>query len=120
MSNVRYIFRASVVNPDSLELLIQALREKYSDSPTIPPIGVWNNRLTLDVVQNPRQFYAVLGSPNGSGVAYLLRTHKGALGVKTVKRVDIFTGTTPFMILNDGIGDAKKANIILLFYVTAP
>ncbi|KKP02614.1 hypothetical protein THAR02_05302 [Trichoderma harzianum] len=120
VSNVKYIFRATVVNPSSLDLLFQALREKYSDSPTVPPIGVWNNRLTLDVVQNPRQFYAVLGSPNGSGVAYLLRTHKGPLGVKTVNRVDIFTGNNPFTIPNDGIGGAEGAGISLLFYVTAP
>ncbi|KAL5095124.1 hypothetical protein Trisim1_003733 [Trichoderma cf. simile WF8] len=120
VSNVRYIFRASVVNKKSLGILFQALREKYSNSPTIPPIGVWNNRLTLDVVQNPRQFYAVLGSPNGSGVAYLLMTHKGSLGVKTVNRIDIFTGTTPFTIPNDGIGTAEAAGISLLFYVTAP
>ncbi|KAJ4857103.1 hypothetical protein T069G_08000 [Trichoderma breve] len=120
VSNVKYIFRATVVNPSSLDLLFQALREKYSDSPTIPPIGVWKNRLTLDVAENPRQFYAVLGSPNGSGVAYLLMTHKGALGVKTVNKVDIFTGTTPFTIPSDGIGKADSATIILLFYVTAP
>ncbi|QYT04593.1 hypothetical protein H0G86_011495 [Trichoderma simmonsii] len=120
VSNVKYIFRASVENKTSLDLLFQALREKYSDSPTIPPIGVWKNRLTLDVVQNPRQFYAVLGSPNGSGVAYLLMTHKGSLGVKTVNKVDIFTGTTPFTVPSDGIGEAPTASIILLFYVTAP
>ncbi|KAL6812361.1 hypothetical protein J3E69DRAFT_376188 [Trichoderma sp. SZMC 28015] len=120
VSNVKYIFRASVENPTSLDLLFQALREKYSDSPTVPPIGVWNNRLTLDVDHDSRQFFAVLGSPNGSGVAYLLMTHKGALGVKTVNKVDIFTGTTPFTIPNDGIGTAKDASISLLFYVTAP
>ncbi|KAF3066282.1 hypothetical protein CFAM422_009275 [Trichoderma lentiforme] len=120
LSNVRYIFRASVLNTSSLDLLFQALRERYSNSPTIPPIGVWNNRLTLDVNQNSRQFFAVLGSPNGSGVAYLLRTHKGSLGVKTVNKVDIFTSTTPFTIPDDGIGTAEGAGISLLFYVTAP
>ncbi|KAL7910289.1 hypothetical protein GGI35DRAFT_479151 [Trichoderma velutinum] len=116
--NVNYIFRATVQNVNSLTILLQAIRQKYS--PTIPPIGVWNNRLTLDFNRNPDEFSAVLGSPNGSGVAFLLMTHKGALGIKTVSRVDIFIETDPFAIPNSGIGNAKEAGISLLFYVTAP
>ncbi|KAL7934263.1 hypothetical protein V8C35DRAFT_302158 [Trichoderma chlorosporum] len=117
-SNVRYIFRASVINHTTLSIVFQALLSKYQNNP--PPIGVWANRLTLDVSENPNEFYAVLGSPNGAGVAFLLATHKAALGIKTVNKVDIFTGNAPFAVPNQGIGAGEGAGIVLLFYVTAP
>ncbi|KAK0757245.1 hypothetical protein N5P37_009961 [Trichoderma harzianum] len=121
VSNVQYIFRATVINENSLSIILQALRQKYKDSPSVPPIGPWNSRLTLDVTQNPDEFYAVLGSPNGSGVAFLLMTHKAALGIKTINKVDIFVGdTNPYTIPSDGIDGADAASIVVLFYVTAP
>ncbi|KAL7795688.1 hypothetical protein V8C43DRAFT_279694 [Trichoderma afarasin] len=121
VSNVQYIFRATVINQNSLSIILQALRQKYKDSPSVPPIGPWKSRLTLDVTQNPDEFYAVLGSPNGSGVAFLLATHKAALGIKTINKVDIFVGgTNPYTIPSDGTDGAGTASIVLLFYVTAP
>jgi hypothetical protein len=40
---------------------------------------------------------AILGSPNGRGVAFFLYQHKNLLGIKTVDKVTIFStiGTNP-------------------------
>ena len=49
------------------------------------------------------EFNALLGSPNGSGVAYLLIQHRKGLGHKTVDKVTIFK---------------EKWDIMLLFHIT--
>ncbi|KAH6858863.1 hypothetical protein BKA58DRAFT_444049 [Alternaria rosae] len=49
------------------------------------------------------EFNALLGSPNGAGVAYLLIQHKKGLGHKTVDKVTVFK---------------KKWDTMLLFHIT--
>lgn len=118
VSNVKYIFRSWITNQLTQELVFQALRNAYGGSPTI---GVWANRLTLTESDNPTEFHAVLGSPNGAGSAYFLLTHKGKLGIKTINKVDVFVPTIPFTVTGTtGGGIANTAKIMLLFYVDSP
>ncbi|ATZ51353.1 hypothetical protein BCIN_06g07600 [Botrytis cinerea B05.10] len=118
ISNVKYIFRSWITNQDTQEIVFQALTTAFGSSPTI---GTWTARLSLTQAEHPNEFFAVLGSPNGAGSAYLLLTHKEKLGVKTINKVDIFVPNIPYTITSTtGGGMASAAKIMLLFYVEAP
>ncbi|KAK7419609.1 hypothetical protein QQX98_003200, partial [Neonectria punicea] len=102
VNTVKHIVQARIANEDTEKILERVLDLSGGTS----AIGDWDNRLTIDVKRNPNEFYAILGSPNGSGGAYFLLTHKAKLGIRTIDTVDIFKG------LDD--------DIILWFPVTIP
>ena len=54
----------------------------------VKPNFPWQKEVHRDSEAN--WFYALLGSPNGSGVAYLLLDHKRALGKKTIAGITLF------------------------------
>ncbi|KAK7432910.1 hypothetical protein QQZ08_000381 [Neonectria magnoliae] len=118
VDRVKYIIRSRVINESTLSVLFQALINKYGGTPTI---GKWDNRLTLDVEKNPKEFHAVLGTPNGAASAYFLLNHKEKLKIKTLDKVDIFIPNIPYTIFGAGVDDtAKSAKVMLLFTVTTP
>lgn len=66
------------------------------------------------------EFHAVLGSPNGAGAAFFLLTHKEALGIKTLNKVDIFVPNIGYPVVGTNVDDiAKNAKIMLLFTVSS-
>ncbi|KAI8654687.1 hypothetical protein NCS57_01215600 [Fusarium keratoplasticum] len=115
--NVKYIVRSRITNARTLSLIFEALISKFGGFPTI---GRWGQRLTLDVEESPDEFHAVLGSPNGAGAAFLLLTHKEALGIKTINKVDIFVPNIGYPVVGTNVDDiAKNAKIMLLFTVSS-
>lgn len=82
-------------------------------------IGKWPNRITLTVRDNPDEFYAILGSPNGSGSAYFLINHKQKMGVKIIDKVDIFVPLIPLDVRGTDVAEFhEERKVMLLFYVT--
>ncbi|KAK4958622.1 hypothetical protein LTR28_005447 [Elasticomyces elasticus] len=57
----------------------------------------------VDDVGSRDAFRALLGSPNGRGVGWLLAAHKGAqqLGCKVVKSIHVFADGGPAAVLSD-------------------
>ncbi|KAM6516420.1 hypothetical protein FALCPG4_014603 [Fusarium falciforme] len=115
--NVKYIVRSRITNERTLSLIFEALISKFGGFPTI---GRWGQRFTLDVEESRDEFHAVLGSPNGSGAAFLLLTHKEALGIRTINKVDIFVPNIGYPVVGTNVDDiAKNAKIMLLFTVSS-
>jgi len=88
-SSLQQIIRSNVVNKVTREIIAQAYsnlepRTSMKDPVTWLPSG-----------KTKEAFLALLGSPNGSGVARLLLEHEKALGRKTVVSVETRTITAP-------------------------
>ncbi|KAL8900905.1 MAG: hypothetical protein Q9207_005465 [Kuettlingeria erythrocarpa] len=66
--SLQYIFRDNIINPDTKKFIDKAGMDK-----TFKP--------------GQEGFFALLGSVNGKGVAYLLLQHSGIIGKKTVKQI---------------------------------
>lgn len=89
-SNLRYVIQSSVVNEVTkvvLGRIIDILQPRYPLQKTISPS------------KESEWFFALLGTPNGAGVGYLLLDHKGVLGFKTVTSITIF-GKNPDALLD--------------------
>ncbi|RSM08727.1 hypothetical protein CEP52_004470 [Fusarium oligoseptatum] len=115
--NIKYIIRSHITNKTTLSILFEALINKYGASPTI---GKWGDRFTIDVEANPGEFHAILGSPNGAGVGFILINHKEALGIKTVNKVEVFVPNVPYTVTGTTVDDiAQNRKIMLLFTVTS-
>lgn len=68
---------------------------------------------------DPDEFYAILGSPNGSGSAYFLINHKQRMGVKVINKVDIFVPLIPLDVSGTTVDRFhEERKVMLLFYVT--
>ena len=81
IKGLRYIFRLLISNPDSQALMSKALENVGAK------ISQWPGQ---DFGRSTKAFKALLGSPNGSGVAWLLINHKEQLGKKTVWKITVF------------------------------
>ena len=79
--NLRYIFRGPVADPSTLAIAQSALANRGKDLVAWP-----GERLSMAEADTQ----AILGSPNGLGVGYLLAQHKDVLGVKVVESVTVF------------------------------
>ncbi|KAK7415956.1 hypothetical protein QQX98_005529 [Neonectria punicea] len=108
---------ARVTNERALSLTFEALISKFDGFPTI---GRWGQDSTLDVEESQGQFQAILGSPNGAGAAFFLISHKEALGIKTINKVDMIIPNIGYTVTRTNVDDiAKNANIMLLFTVSS-
>jgi hypothetical protein len=79
--NLRFIFRSPVANTEAQWLITRALQLSGKQLSTWPGV-----EFSMDTDEGK----AILASPNGSGVAYLLLTHKRQLGRKTIGKVTVF------------------------------
>ena len=93
VSNLNYIFRATITNVETQSIVLAAL-----SSQDVSDVPKWANRITYTETDNPNQFYAILGSKNGAGCAYLLIQHKEKLGVKRITSVTLWTSGILFPI----------------------
>ena len=79
VQGLKYVFRYEVVNPNTVVIVEQAtgrLRRSLWPGLTFP--------------MSDERGRAILGTPNGAGVAYLLATHKEQLGDKTIESVQVW------------------------------
>jgi hypothetical protein len=78
---VDYVIRSPIENTETEALIKQALDRVGK------PLGPWPG-VVFDM--NTDEGQALLGSPNGLGVGYLLIQHKNSLGMKTISKVTVF------------------------------
>jgi hypothetical protein len=89
VSALKYVWRAEVEKEDTVHLLVTA----YSKNTDI--VGeriMWRsgNWFAWDLQGSQKVqgvLYAILSSPNGAGVAYLLNEYNGSLGQKRIKKI---------------------------------
>ncbi|KAL3428482.1 hypothetical protein PVAG01_01991 [Phlyctema vagabunda] len=87
---LRYVVRAGIANDNTRAIMNWAcgVKDDY------PP---WENRAVFGM--DTEQGQALLGTPNGSGIAWLLINHKLQLGIKTVDKVSVFSvDNYPFLL----------------------
>lgn len=104
-SEIRYIFRCEIVN----ELTISVIKSILDEQRNLMDKNISSDKRSIldehqkmvdksissencyTVSANTPQGQALLGSPNGAGVAYLLIQHKDQLGIRTIDHIDIFS-----------------------------
>lgn len=89
MTGLKHVFQCSVQNPQTEEVISRILNNRGQHLTAWPGI-------TVDT--NTEEGQALLGSPNGSGAAFLLIQHKRQLGHKVVDRITIFWDEQPVYV----------------------
>ncbi|KAF2798547.1 hypothetical protein K505DRAFT_357393 [Melanomma pulvis-pyrius CBS 109.77] len=84
--NLSHVFRRLIRNPETRSVIDRILRDESKEPEMWPGF-------TLNIDTQPGK--AILGTPNGSGVAFLLFEHKRQLGHKYVDRVTIYHEIDP-------------------------
>lgn len=108
--NLRYIIRAHVVNPDTQDIVFQALsRAGHTQLPS------WNDRVTFQM--NTDEGKAILGTPNGAGCGYLVAQHKTQLGVKRIRDVVVWVITPGAIPATPPEGGVDDPGLNLLFEI---
>lgn len=83
VKGLKYIFRHAIMNSDTIIVLNEILaRRGEQRSPLYWP--------GLKINMQERDAWAILGTPNGRGAAWMLLQHKAQLGLKTFSDVTIF------------------------------
>ncbi|EEU39850.1 uncharacterized protein NECHADRAFT_39412 [Fusarium vanettenii 77-13-4] len=119
VTTLKYIIRSWITNHTTLSLIFEAILNKNDKDGKGTRIGRWNERITLTVDDNPDEFHAILGSPNGAGSAYLLINHKDKLGVRVINKVDIFVPNIGFDVEGTTVDkDLEARKVMLLFHIT--
>ncbi|KAB8271770.1 hypothetical protein BDV30DRAFT_249945 [Aspergillus minisclerotigenes] len=96
LKNIKYFVRHHVINGASLDVALEVASGK-----PLPPTKEDGSRDTSMVEEWPGKSYdmstddgkAILGTPNGAGVARFLMDHKQELGVKAPSKVTLFKTT---------------------------
>lgn len=96
LKNIKYFVRHHVINGHSLDVALEVASGK-----PLPPREKNTPRDTSMVEEWPGKSYdmstddgkAILGTPNGAGVARFLMDHKLELGVKAPSKVTLFKTT---------------------------
>ncbi|KAF7524409.1 hypothetical protein G7054_g11416 [Neopestalotiopsis clavispora] len=89
INQLKYIIRSGVTNGETQDQVFAALRAVgESQVPNFAGRKVFSRTATDENEANG--FYAILGTPNGAGGAFLLATHKGKLGVKRFSSVTVW------------------------------
>ncbi|KAJ6130032.1 hypothetical protein N7512_002812 [Penicillium capsulatum] len=84
-STLRAIIRDRVVNSDSSDILKEAFARSGHDLAAIAKSGK-KTTTQLTWSRTDKSFYAIIGTPNGKGIVWLLREQSGILK-KTVKSI---------------------------------
>ncbi|KAJ3540929.1 hypothetical protein NM208_g4839 [Fusarium decemcellulare] len=122
VDTLKYIIRAQISNETTLKVIFQAILNKHARDEKGTRIGTWRDRITLTLESDSNELFGVLGSPNGSGAAFLLINHKERLGVRTINEVDIFLPEGSYEVAEEDGEDITTAHedlkIMLLLHVT--
>jgi hypothetical protein len=81
IKGLKYVFRHQITNKESIAVIKEVLERRTEQA------KVWPG---LQISMTERDAWAILGSPNGHGVAWLLLQHKDQLGLKSVRAVTIY------------------------------
>lgn len=85
VSGLKAVIRFSISNTGA-----QAIMDTVTGGATIPG---YKNPMKFE--SGTDNYNALLGTPNGSGVAWLLINHKSQLGIKTIKSISLFRSKEP-------------------------
>ena len=80
VSGLKYVIRYDIVNDETADIIARAAGPRFRIA--------WPG---ATISMSTEQGRAILGTPNGVGVAFLLATHKAQLGQKTVESVHVWT-----------------------------
>lgn len=83
VKGLKHVIRSVITNPQTRTRISEALTK--SGHKTTP---VWKNAAKFAMTTD--EGAGLLGSPNGSGVGFLLAGHKSELGVKTIASVTVW------------------------------
>ncbi|KAF2829149.1 hypothetical protein CC86DRAFT_271076, partial [Ophiobolus disseminans] len=100
VANLRYYFANNILNEDTLRVIAKILKDE-----TLPDVPHWPG---LRFEENESEFEALLGTPIGATIAYILIQHKAQLGIKLIKSIAIF---------RDDATKDQDAEVQLLFTV---
>jgi hypothetical protein len=87
-NDLRKVVRLRIENTETLAVIARVVGEHHANNGTTEHRRLYDTGLTLDV--ETEAAIALLGTPNGSGVAWLLIQHKHRLGWKVVDSVTLF------------------------------
>lgn len=79
---MKYIIRSGIQNAATCMILTKIIQRQNRHV-----FDIWPG-LTFSI--DSEEGLAILGTPNGSGTAYLLAQHREQLGYKTIDRVTVF------------------------------
>lgn len=88
--NLKYILHFGIVNDNTEAAIIRAVGGRQN-------LGTWADRRTF--LPHQEAFSALLGTPNGNGVAWFLAQHRAALGQRTVESITVWCPTPGAFIL---------------------
>lgn len=77
MTDLEAIWRMNIINPDTQNVIKACI-----------PHGT--NEPCYEFRDNTRQFFALLGTPNATGIVRMLREYPGAFGRKTIDTIRVF------------------------------
>ncbi|KAF1968726.1 hypothetical protein BU23DRAFT_258350 [Bimuria novae-zelandiae CBS 107.79] len=86
--DLRFIIRYSIQNPTTLAVIASILSARNIE--LLPAWPGLTFPLHAEIGKGYEEGVALLGTPNGAGVAYLLAQHKAQLGAKEVRKVSLF------------------------------
>jgi hypothetical protein len=89
VSGLQQIIRSDITNTFTREIISKAYRKFEPRTSVVDPVTWWPSERTKEA------FLALLGSPNGSGVARLLLEHEKAFGRKIILSVETWTIVAP-------------------------
>jgi len=87
VGGLKYVFQVSISNTETEDMMDEALSRSGAT------YGDWENRQTW--YAGSEEYNALLGTPNSSGVAWLLINHKRQMGIKTIKAISVFESVDP-------------------------
>jgi hypothetical protein len=79
ISELNYVFRIEITNADTIKVIQRILGGAFRPWPGV------------SVPMTNEAGLAMLGTPNGRGVAWLLATHKEQFGKKTIESVTVWS-----------------------------
>ncbi|KAF5872717.1 putative wd domain-containing protein [Botrytis fragariae] len=82
LKNLKHIIRSHITNSETTSVIKEILKEEKI---MCPPDG-----LTVDINDSKGYGAALLGTPNGKGIGWLLSQHKNQLGNPKIVSVEIF------------------------------
>ena len=81
IKGLKYIFRHHITNANTLAVILEVLEKRGEQAKPWPG---------LQISMTERDAWALLGTPNGVGAAWLLIQHKEQLGMKSISAVTIY------------------------------
>jgi hypothetical protein len=100
VQQLKYVIRYEIINEDTCRIIEEAAGEDQIPTP-------WPG---LTESMSEEKGRAILGTPNGLGIAYMLATHKSHFGEKTIESVRVWwEGELGFIFASYKIGPVASS-----------